>query len=119
VLGPSNPRDIVGMAGDGVGDPWNTLASNAHRLWIPVARQATSGTDSLSRNIESLADLERTSLDYYATIRSIYRQRRAAEIKHEVSGLPNPNPMSGGDDSGPTPAITYTITPNQPQAPAK
>ena len=32
---------------------------------------------------ETLADIERTSLDYYATIRSLYRQRRAALIRHE------------------------------------
>ena len=51
---------------------------------------AVSGIDLRARNIEALADIEKTSLDFYATIRSLYRQRRAAEIRHEQSNLPNP-----------------------------
>jgi phospholipid-binding lipoprotein MlaA len=93
VLGPSNIRDAAGQAAEGFGDPWNLLVTgNPWTLyWIPFVRGGVSGIDQRSRYIESLADIERTSLDYYATIRSLYRQRRAALIRHEQENLP-PNP---------------------------
>jgi phospholipid-binding lipoprotein MlaA len=118
VLGPSNPRDITGMIVDGLADPGNEVSPN---LWIPAARTFVHGEDTLSRNIESLEDLEKTSLDYYATIRSIYRQRREAQINHEGTNLPNP--VFGGGDAGDAglPAIQYSIpeAPKPPQAPPK
>ena len=58
-----------------------------------VARTAVAGIDERSRNIETLADIERTALDNYATIRSLSRQRREAQIRHEQSNLPNPAPV--------------------------
>ncbi len=110
VLGPSNPRDLIGQVGDGFADPGNYFASGHHLLWAVVARTATSGIDTRSRNIESLADIERTALDNYATIRSLYRQRREAQIRHEQSNLPNPTPVQGSD-AGPDPSITYSVAP--------
>src|SRR5271167_731534 len=100
VLGPSDPRDLVGQVGEGFGDPWNRLVSgNPWTLyWIPYARGGVSGIDQRSRYIETLADIERTSLDYYATIRSLYRQRRAALIRHERENLPPPAGFSERDD---------------------
>jgi phospholipid-binding lipoprotein MlaA len=108
VLGPSNPRDLVGKVGDGFADPGNYVAGSVHHyLWAVAARAATQGIDERSRNIESLADIERTALDNYATIRSLYRQRREAQIRHEQSNLPNPSPV-GGDGSSDTP-LSYSI----------
>jgi len=85
ILGPSTPRDLGGQVAEGFGDPWNYIVTgNPWTLyWIPFVRGAVSGIDQRSRYIETLADIERTSLDYYATIRSLYRQRRAALIRHE------------------------------------
>jgi phospholipid-binding lipoprotein MlaA len=94
VLGPSNPRDLVGQVGEGFGDPWTVLVTgNPYNLrWIPFVRGGVAGVDQRSRYIETLADIERTSLDYYATIRSLYRQRRAALIRHEKEqNLPPPS----------------------------
>jgi phospholipid-binding lipoprotein MlaA len=93
VLGPSTPRDLGGQVAEGFGDPWNLLVTgNPWTLyWIPFVRGGVSGIDQRSRYIETLADIERTSLDYYATIRSLYRQRRAALIRNERENLP-PNP---------------------------
>ena len=90
VLGPSNPRDLIGEVGDGFADPGNIVAGNYHKLYATIARSVVQGIDERSRNLESLADIERTSIDYYATIRSLYRQRRAAQIRHEQENLPNP-----------------------------
>ncbi|HKM71899.1 MAG TPA: VacJ family lipoprotein [Stellaceae bacterium] len=85
VLGPSDPRDLVGQTAEGFGDPFNRLVTgNPYTLyWIPFVRGGVSGIDQRSRYIETLADIERTSLDYYATIRSLYRQRRAALMRRE------------------------------------
>ena len=83
VLGPTNPRDIVGNVADSFIDPGNYFAGKYDIWYAPLARTAVSGIDVRSRNIEALADIEKTSLDFYATIRSLYRQRRAAEIRHE------------------------------------
>ena len=103
VLGPSNPRDTVGMIADGFADPGDQVASAYHRMWASLARAVVSGIDERSRNIEALDDIERTSLDFYATIRSLYRQRRAAQIRHEENNLPNPSPLGG---LGPAPALS-------------
>jgi phospholipid-binding lipoprotein MlaA len=107
VLGPSSPRDAVGRVGDGFADPGNIVAGQHHLLWASFARAGAEGIDERSRNIETLADIEKTSLDYYATIRSLYRQRRAAQIRHENTNLPNVTPVQGGDSP---PAMTYTFS---------
>ena len=108
VLGPSNPRDIVGMIGDSFADPGDYVAAQHHLWWAALSRTVVSGIDVRSRNIENLADIEKTALDYYATIRSLYRQRRAAQIRHEQSDLPNPTPVQGSD-AGPQPAISSSV----------
>jgi phospholipid-binding lipoprotein MlaA len=108
VLGPSNPRDLVGQVGDSFADPGDYVAVQHHLLWAAIARTAVSGIDVRSRNIENLADIEKTALDYYATIRSLYRQRRAAQIRHEQSDLPNPTPVQGSD-AGPMPGSSFSL----------
>ena len=97
VLGPSNPRDLAGEVGDSFGDPGNIAASHFHKVYASVARGATSGIDERSRNIESLAEIERTSLDYYATIRSLARQRRAAQIRHQKGRCAKRSAADGGE----------------------
>lgn len=91
VLGPSDPRDLGGAVAQGFGDPWNRLAANHSKTWIIFVRGAVAGIDQRSRLIDTLADIERTSLDYYATIRSLYRQRREALVHRKHEQLP-PNP---------------------------
>ncbi|HTZ34454.1 MAG TPA: VacJ family lipoprotein [Stellaceae bacterium] len=103
ILGPSNPRDLAGDIADGFGDPGNVVASDNGYLWVAFTRGAVSGIDERSRNIESLAEIERTSLDYYATIRSLARQRRAAQIRHQKEDVPNAAPLQGAS-ALPTPA---------------
>jgi phospholipid-binding lipoprotein MlaA len=91
VLGPSDPRDLGGDIAEGFADPWNYAASNNGYVWIPFVRSAISGIDTRARYIKTLADLKRTSLDYYAAIRALYLQRRAALIRHKGSLPPNPS----------------------------
>ncbi|HWB50877.1 MAG TPA: VacJ family lipoprotein [Stellaceae bacterium] len=127
VLGPSNPRDLVGDVGDSFGDPGNIVASDHNRIWASIVRSTVSGVDERSRNIENLAEIERTSLDYYATIRSLARQRRAAQIRHQKEDVPNASPLQGASAApvpGPSiaalppaakPAISYQMAPQAPR----
>ena len=113
VLGPSNPRDLSGIAIQSFGDPWNRITSGEPftLYWIPYARGGVSGIDLRSRYLDTLADIERTSLDYYATIRSLYRQRREALIRGERKNLPPPAGFSlNGGPAGPA-ALTNSSVP--------
>jgi len=107
VLGPSDPRDLVGQTAEGFGDPFNKLVTgNPYTLyWIPFVRGGVSGIDQRSRYIETLSDIERTSLDYYATIRSLYRQRRAALVHGQRENLPPPASFSRNNN--PTMAVHH------------
>jgi phospholipid-binding lipoprotein MlaA len=116
VLGPSNPRDLAGDVGDSFGDPANIVAGQHHLVWASFARGLTSGSDERSRNIESLAEIERTSLDYYATVRSLARQRRAAQIRHQREDVPNAAPLQGVSAQPPAmPSKAIADLPRQPK----
>lgn len=110
VLGPSDPRDLVGRVADGYADPWTHTASDQGYVWVTFLSAMIDGIDLRARNIKTLADLERTSLDYYAAIRALYLQRRAALIRHEKNLPPNPAltlrppPAVSGTPAQPTPA---------------
>ena len=95
VLGPSNPRDVVGLVVDTLIDPVNMWAANTDRDEIPLARTVVRGLDERSRFLKTLDDLEKSSLDFYVTIRSLYRQLRNDAIRN-----------GGSDDPIPTPSIS-------------
>lgn len=104
VFGPSNPRDAVGLVVDYLVDPLHIWLTNTHREeWI-YARSGMHVVDQRARHYDELADLERSSLDYYAAVRSLYRQRRADDIKQGTgaSALPAPglgaHPGDADDD---------------------
>lgn len=82
LLGPSNPRDGVGMAADTYADPVGWWASNADADWVTPSRMTVSGIDTREEYLDILDDIERSSLDYYASIRSMYRQNRVKEISN-------------------------------------
>ena len=58
---------------------------------------------SRSRNIETIDELQKTSIDFYAAIRSLYRQRRAEEIRNNSpnSESPSPAPMGAAPAASP------------------
>jgi phospholipid-binding lipoprotein MlaA len=89
VLGPSNPRDGVGLGVDGYADPFGQLASIYHESIASYGRYVVDGIDQRSRNIETLDELQRNAIDFYAELRSLFRQRRAQVLRH---GEPAPIP---------------------------
>jgi phospholipid-binding lipoprotein MlaA len=85
ILGPRPPRDAIGLAVDSV--VFDPLGYVDLAFYIGLARTGTRAIDERSRHIESLDEIEETSIDFYATIRSLYRQRRNDEIR---DGAPPP-----------------------------
>lgn len=97
IFGPSNPRDTVGLVAAWYADPADAVATG-YNYYLPVlARGVTDGIDTRSHYLRTLDNIKSTSLDYYATIRSLSRQRRAAEIRHEESNAlaPDFSPRQG------------------------
>jgi phospholipid-binding lipoprotein MlaA len=81
MLGPSNVRDAIGLGVDSISDPIR-FATIAHSGVVTWGRFGLEGVDERSQNIESFDELKRSSVDFYAQLRSIVRQRRAAQL-HE------------------------------------
>jgi phospholipid-binding lipoprotein MlaA len=79
LLGPSNARDTVGTAVDMALNPL-TFVGGAPATYAGVATGSANVVDTRSQHLHDLDELERNSLDYYATLRSVYRQHRDAEI---------------------------------------
>ena len=82
LFGPSNPRDAVGLAIDFLTDPFNAWANNSGRDHLVFSRTGTQAVHGRAATLELIDDMEKTSLDFYAAIRSLYRQRRANEISN-------------------------------------
>jgi phospholipid-binding lipoprotein MlaA len=99
LFGPSNFRDAFGSIVDSFIDPLDYIVPRGARSEFFLVRRIVKGLDSRSRVIESLDDIERDSIDFYAAIRSLYRQHRAAEIRNgESEPLPAPDVSLKFDD---------------------
>ena len=96
LLGPSNARDAAGRVGDYFGDPFTYLRFEK----FSYARFGAKFVDVRARNYELLNDLERSSVDFYAAIRSLYRQNRRDAIANgaEAELPPLPAMPDAGDD---------------------
>jgi phospholipid-binding lipoprotein MlaA len=84
VLGPSNPRDLTGFGLGVAADPFVWLGQGVVVDALAWSRAGVTVVDTREGLIEPLDNLERNSLDPYATLRSVYRQRRRAEIKNRL-----------------------------------
>lgn len=82
LFGPSNARDAVGLLVDSYTDPWNNWARIEDTQEFIYARGALEGLDLRARNIDTLDEIKRDAIDYYARLRSLYTQRRAEQIRN-------------------------------------
>jgi phospholipid-binding lipoprotein MlaA len=80
LLGGSNPRDAAGLLVDSFADPLDDYLDSNHLMWVAETRFGISVLSLLDANIDAIDDIKRSSIDYYASMRSLVRQRRAAEI---------------------------------------
>ena len=91
VLGPSNLRDTAGSFANIMGgDPWYNASAHGNNEFLSeriyLTSKALSGIDFRSDNIESLDNLEKNSIDFYASVRSLYTQDRENKIKNNQRG---------------------------------
>ena len=78
--GPQTSRDIVGFIGDIFTDP---LIFIGVPLWGNLVKTAGSAVDDRQETLGVLEEIEKTSLDFYSSIRSMYIQKRADEIEND------------------------------------
>lgn len=91
LLGPDPPRDAIGQGVDIFFDPTTYVRFRSH-IYYSAGRSALEVVDLRSRNLDALDNIERSSVDYYATVRSLYRQQRDNEIRNgapDVNALPD------------------------------
>ncbi len=116
VGGPSNVRDSAGFVVDSVINPIGWLlpfAANAGRGMV-------EGIDTREQNIEAFDELRSGSLDVYARLRSVWQQRRNAQLGRAT---PEGQGLDVLDDPGaaapappPVAAPPLADRPSRPQA---
>ena len=85
VLGSTTARDTVGIIGGIVGgDPWyNVTVRNDTQYFKDsdyyISRGA-GGVDFRAKNLEAIDNLEENSMDFYASVKSLYLQDRQKKI---------------------------------------
>ncbi len=91
LLGPAPPRDLGGKVVDIFFDPFTYARFDGFRT-LGYVRAGVGVLDLRARNIDTIEQIERSSVDYYATQRSLYRQYRNSEIRNgapDTSDLPD------------------------------
>ena len=85
ILGPSTVRDTIGSSLNFLGgDPWyNVTVKNDTQYFNDGSfyySKGASGVDFRAKNYDSIENLEKNSLDFYASVKSLYLQDRQQKI---------------------------------------
>ena len=85
VLGPSTVRDAAGsLANIMGGDAWyNVTVKNDTHYFSDIdyySSRITSGVNFRAKNYDAIENLEKNSLDFYASVKSLYLQDRQQKI---------------------------------------
>ncbi len=85
VLGPSTARDTIASLTNFVGgDAWyNVTVRNDTHYFSDIdyySSKVTAGVDFRAKNFDSIENLEKNSLDFYASVKSLYLQDRQQRI---------------------------------------
>ena len=83
IVGPEPPRDLAGDVFDLAIDPITYLPTGAPfymRAGVTIGVRIASPFGTNARNVVLRQELQKSSLDPYVTMRSVYRQIRAAQI---------------------------------------
>ena len=91
VLGPTTLRDAAGSFVNVLGgDPWYNASSHGNNEFLSdklyLTSKALSGINFRAENMASLENLETNSVDFYATVKSLYSQDRENKIKNSQRG---------------------------------
>ncbi len=82
-LGPSSLRDYSGYFVDAYADPLRFYYHNINEMHIYYKKAGVEYFDLRESLYDVLNDLEASSIDYYATMRSAYYQNRQAAVNDE------------------------------------
>lgn len=103
LIGPSSFRGTVGLGADYFTQPLNYFVNTHHdNKNIAYSLLALELTHQRNLVLEALDDLEATSLDVYASLRSIYFQKQ----QYRLSKLKEGNKVSSGNEILDAPAST-------------
>ena len=91
VLGPSTLRDTAGSFANVMGgDPWYNASVHGNNEFLSeglfITSKAISGVEFRANNLESFDNLEENSIDFYASVRSLYVQDRENKIENNQRG---------------------------------
>ena len=92
VLGPSTVRDTAGsFINIFGGDPWYNASVSGNNEFLSksdyIATKIITGIDFRAKNIDSFENLEKNSIDFYASVKSLYLQDRQLKIKNRNKTL--------------------------------
>jgi len=66
------------------GDPWYNASTSGNNHYLSesdyMITKVLSGIDFRAKNIDSFENLEKNSMDFYASVRSLYLQDRQLKI---------------------------------------
>ena len=87
VLGPSTARDTTGSFMNILGgDPWYNMSTHGNNEYLDksdyILTKALTGVDFRAKNLETIDNLEKNSMDFYASVRSLYLQDRQRKISN-------------------------------------
>ena len=91
VLGPSTLRDTAGSFANVMGgDPWYNASVHGNNEFLSeglfITSKAINGIEFRANNLESFDNLEQNSIDFYASVRSLYVQDRENKIENNQRG---------------------------------
>src|SRR5258707_3776984 len=90
--GPKPPRDLLGTVVDQAFDPLTYVQFHGRDTWM-VVKFGVAIIHSRTSQLDAVESIERSSIDFYATTRNLYRQSRNAKINGGKTGatddLPN------------------------------
>ena len=91
ILGPSTIRDTAGSFVNVLGgDPWYNASVDGNNEFLDEGIFLTSkmlgGVEFRANNIDSLDNLEKNSMDFYASLKSLYLQDRKLKIENIKRG---------------------------------
>ena len=91
VLGPSTLRDTAGSFANVMGgDPWYNASVQGNNEFLSesvfMTSKVLSGIEFRANNIESIDNLEKNSVDFYASVKSLYIQDRENKIENQNRG---------------------------------
>lgn len=92
LIGPSNPRDLVGIVSDFILDPVDIVIQRRHLNYLIYVRWGVEGIDKRVEADSVLKQINR-STDPYIAMRSAYTQNRAFNINKGVVDNDSPVPF--------------------------